>query len=210
MHRFRLFAVLALALLLSAAVSTARATASTTQQQITWTQSQVMVADWVYQSDCDTTQVLVNGVIGRVRINGTRSVSPLASVFISRYDNCTNTFVILVASSPAPLSGTMQINAGLTSARMTGTFPVTDVITGTAYTVSVDVAWTASGTATRTESQFTTQSPGLVVHGQTESVQQPAVASGTVSDGTTNYTQQPASFAAMDSSKNGSLAITIG
>jgi hypothetical protein len=210
MHRFRLFAVLALALVLSAAVSTARATASTTQQ-ITWTQSQTMVAVWQYQSDCDMTQVVVDGVIGRVRINGTRSVSAFASVSISRYDTCTNTFVILVSSCCASLSGTMQINAGLTSARMTGTFPdLIDFNTGATYTVSVDVAWTASGTASRTESEFTTQSPGLVVHSQTQSVEQPAIASGTVSDGTTNYTPQPASFAAMDSSKNGSLNITIG
>jgi hypothetical protein len=69
------------------------------------------------------------------------------------------------------------------------------------------VSWTGSGDIVSVKDHDHLKEPGFKLNARFTGTSRNATASGTVSDGTTNFTPQPAEFADMGSTKRGEVVI---
>jgi hypothetical protein len=109
-----------------------------------------------------------------------------ADAFIGKFNNCTNT--TLLYASGGTDNPTFQINKDLLSASLSATIPVTDTVSGNTFSVFVNMTWTSTGGI---QHQIITQhyrTQGFTINSHSNADIRDAIASGTVSDGTTNYT----------------------
>jgi hypothetical protein len=74
--------------------------------------------------------------------------------------------------------------------------------------VSVNLTWTATGPATRVHDVSTVHAPGFTTTSHFSGTFRPATASGTISDGTTNFALLPLQFAQIASVSNGTVTIS--
>jgi len=150
-------------------------------------------------------------------VDGTQNGSSLeADVFISQVNNCTATPLSGGGCGPTALlcafgttfSPTFQVSKALDSASLSATIPVFDSVSGNTFNVSVDVTWVATGPLSRESgsSHFHTKNFTENFHFNDEF--RDASASGTVSDGTTNFSPSPSVFAQTASFKSGDVTIT--
>ena len=110
---------------------------------------------------------------------------------VVQFDHCTNTQV-LDAASPCcdgpPLEG-LTVARDLTTAGLNATIPVIDSVSNATKNLIVRLAWTAIPPLTRDSFEFHFTDPGLShLHFSDHGTGYGAQASGTVSDGATNYT----------------------
>jgi len=112
---------------------------------------------------------------------------------VAQSDHCTNT-QLLDAVTPCcdgpPLEG-LTVARDLTTATLNATMPVVDSVSNAtkAKTLTVQLAWTATPPLTRDSFEFHLTDPGLPhLHFTDHGTAYGATASGTVSDGATNYT----------------------
>jgi hypothetical protein len=138
----------------------------------------------------------------------TTSTGVFVSIF--QFDNCTFTFL----SGFGFGSGlSFRVAGALTQATLTGTIPVTffsccpfQFIT---RNVSVDMTWTGTAGLSRQISTSHFQFPGLIVNSQFRGLSRPAQASGSVSDGTTNFTPNPSTFGFLGSADSHTVNVTV-
>ena len=95
----------------------------------------------------------------------------------------------------------------LESATLNTTIPVFDFVSFTSFDVTINLAWTATGPLTRDNGHFHSQGPGFIVNGNFNGLVRPAEASGSVSDGSTNFTPNPSNFAQIASVRSGTVFI---
>ena len=129
-----------------------------------------------------------------------------ADVFIGKFDFCTNT--MLLEASGSTLNPDFQIDKKLLSASLNTTISVTDFVSGSTFNVSVSVAWTSTSAIGHENSTFHFHTKAFTENGHMNAAFRDADASGTVSDGTTNYTPSPAVFAQTMSAKAVDVFIT--
>jgi hypothetical protein len=129
-----------------------------------------------------------------------------ADVFIGQFDLCTNTQ--LLGASGSTSSPTFQIDKKLLSASLSATISVFDFVSGTTFNVSVSVAWTSTSAIAHEISTFHFHTKAFTENSHFNADFRDANASGTVSDGTTNYTPSPSVFAQTMSAKEVDVAIT--
>ena len=128
-------------------------------------------------------------------------------LFISQYDVCAGT-QLRAAEGFAQLGDPdFQITRKLTSATLSATVNVFDFVSGTSFDVDVNLAWTGAGPLSRQNGNSHFHSPGCSVNSHFNSTFRPAGASGSVSDGATNFTPDPSLGAGMFSAKNGDVVI---
>ena len=150
--------------------------------------------DNVSPDGCIDTFVFVEGAHG-------------AAVFIGQFNLCTNTQ--LLAASGSTTNSTFQIDKKLTSASLiAATIPVFDSVSGTTFNVSVSMAWTSTSPIGHENSTFHFHTKGFTENGHFNADFRDAVASGTVSDGTTNFTPSPSVFAQTMSAREVDVFIT--
>lgn len=159
-------------------------------------------------SECVFTDVFVTAVDGRVKEAGHPAVSSMAFVFISQFDDCTGTDLLAAEGEATLAAGAFQIDEGLTTATLNATIEVTDFLTDTSFPVDVSVSWTGSGPTFRQKDHFQLKTPGFKVNAHFDGTFRDAMAAGTVSDGTTDFTPDPAVFADMASIKQGEVDIS--
>lgn len=82
-----------------------------------------------------------------------------------------------------------------------------DFFGGSSFDVFVDLSWLGVGNPVSQSSHFHSRSPGFIVNGRFSGTFRSAEASGSVSDGVTNFTPEPADFAQIISAKSGSVII---
>ena len=110
---------------------------------------------------------------------------------VAQFDHCTNT-QLLDAASPCcdgpPLEG-LTVARDLTTAALNARMPVIDSVSHATKNLTVRLAWTAIPPLTRDSFEFHLTDPGLShLHFSDHGTGYGAQASGTVSDGATNYT----------------------
>jgi hypothetical protein len=66
--------------------------------------------------------------------------------------------------------------------------PVTDSVSGNTFDVSVNLTWASTSAISNQISTFHSHTPGFTTSGHFNATFREATASGTVSDGTTNFT----------------------
>ncbi len=158
--------------------------------------------DNVSPDGCIDTFVFVDGSQNTVN---NQTVSS-ADVFIGQFDLCTNTQ--LLAASGTTFNPTFQIDRKLLSASLNTTISVFDKVSGKTFNVSVSVAWTSTSAIVHEISTFHFHTKGFTENGHFNADFRDANASGTVSDGTTNFTPSPSVFAQTMSAKEVDVTIT--
>jgi hypothetical protein len=129
-----------------------------------------------------------------------------ADVFIEQTNICTNT--LLLEAFGSTLSPDFQIR-NLDSASLSAAISVTDNVSNTTFNVSVSMTWTGSGGVSTESGTFHQHFTG----GFTENDHfigqfRNATASGTVSDGTTNFTPSPSVSAQIGNFTSAVVVIT--
>jgi hypothetical protein len=140
---------------------------------------------------------------------GSGNSSSATSLYISQYNSCTNT-QLLGASGYATLADPDFQVQKLDSATLNATVNVFDFVSNTSFNVSISLAWTATGPTSRQNSHFHFQSPGCTVNGQSNGTFRTASASGSVSDGATNFISAPSNGADLSLVKNGNITVGCG
>jgi hypothetical protein len=116
--------------------------------------------------------------------------SGVASVSIFEYDACTDTTILdatgLTEALPA---GSLQVSKQLDRASLTMTLPMTDIDTGATFNVDVNVHWVGTSDIYRDDvNSNDLYGRGCHVLNRWKGTGRTADASGSVSDGVTNFT----------------------
>lgn len=158
-------------------------------------------------SGCVTTNVGLVAADAVVKQAGAPTTGPQASIGILEFDGCTGT-TLLSAFAVAPLArGEFQIDRRLSTASLHATVTATDIDTGTSFPVGLTISWIGVGDVFPTSSRDVFKSPGFTLKTSFSGTSRSAVATGSVSDGTTDLTPEPALFAQLDAVRFGEMTI---
>ena len=141
---------------------------------------------------------------------GPGSASSGVSLYIARYNSCTDTLLLAADGFASLADPDFQVTRKLTSATLTATVNVYDFVNDSFFDVFVDLAWTGTGPLGRQNGNFHFHSPGCNFNSHSNSTFRSAEASGTVSDGATNFTPVPSLGASISSAKSGDVVIGCG
>ena len=135
---------------------------------------------------------------------GSSTAAVLVDLF--QYDFCTDT-LLLSASGDADLtSSDFQVTGNLDSATLHATVPVYNNAAETAFDVTVDLTWTSTSSLGHQNSQYKVNFQGCHYNLKNNSAFRYAEASGTVSDGTINFTPDPSTEATIFFAKGGEIS----
>jgi hypothetical protein len=156
------------------------------------------------------TDVFVNLASVSYRSNKPQSGDeyPSINVGISQYDMCSDTLLLSAYGSALLSQGAFTIGTHLEAAAVQATLSVEDYVSGTTKTVQVAVNWTATGEPARTKYHSSYQTAGFKYTERFDGTSRQAAATGAVTIGATNYTPEPAVYAAIESAKTGSVSIS--
>jgi hypothetical protein len=209
MRRFLPLFVLAMALSVLVAAPAASAAADTQQFSV---KGPSALAQWHTFGECVETLVDVQAFDDTTRLGqgGPPQVLPRAFVVIFQDDRCTGTPLLSACNCNdfTVAEDAFQVVGKLDSATPNATVEVLDFISNTSFPLHISVNWTGIGATTREKIHSQTSSPGIRSIFRFDGMVRQATASGTVSDGTTNFTPQPATFANLFSTSQGSVMIT--
>jgi hypothetical protein len=166
-----------------------------------------ILASFSNVSGCITTDVFVIASESLVWDKpGPGSTISFASVSISEYNNCTDTQLQFAYGSASPLTN-FQVSKRLDSAGLHVTVTVLDEVSNTTYDVDVSLAWIGRGPVSRQHINSHFRAPGCITNNRFNSTSRSARASGSVSDGETNFTPMASVDASIDLVKSGSIVI---
>ncbi len=133
-----------------------------------------------------------------------------ASLFIAQFNVCTSTQLLAASGFASLADPDFQVLGKLNSATLNATVNVFDFVSSSSFNVDVDLTWTGTGPLSRQNSHFHFQSLGCNASGHSNSTSRSAEASGSVSDGATNFTPVPSLGASLSSAKSGNVFIGCG
>ena len=142
-------------------------------------------------SGCTETDTFVSANLPSYQqLPGKPVTTGVASVSIFEYDSCTDTTILdatgLTEALPA---GALQVSKQLDHASLTMTLPMTDIDTGATFDVDVNVDWVGTSDIYRDDvNSNDLYGKGCHVLNRWKGSGRTADASGSVSDGATNYT----------------------
>jgi hypothetical protein len=206
--RTRLLAVISLAVVLTALAVPARAAgAETLHLSFDGLTAQANFSSRD-PSGCFLTHVFVFANDGHFRTGtGRLEKAATATVAVSQSDECTQTDLLLADGFAVLAPGQFQIDNKFTAATLTATIEVFDFLSGASFRVNVNVSWTGAGETFSVKQRIHETFPGFKVFKRFDGTGRAAAASGTVSDGTTNFTPEPALNADLGSIRQGELDI---
>ena len=138
---------------------------------------------------------------------GPGSTSSGAFVGIAQFNFCTGVLLMDAFGSASLADPDFQVSRDLTSATLNTTLLVVDSVSGSTFSVDVDLTWTGTSALSRSNSHFHFQSPGFIVNGHFNGASRFAEASGSVTIGATNFTPGPSDFAQISSAKSGEVTV---
>jgi len=161
-------------------------------------------------SGCVFGEVRVGAVDGRVKQVGQPDSPSQLYVLVSEYNACTDTRLLAASGQGRMLAADdFVVDGQLNAAHLRTSVVVYDHVSQSDKTVTIDMAWTATGGAAREKGSTTTRSADFLVKERFDATIRPATASGTVRvDGGANRTPNPNVYASMRSLRLGVLDIT--
>ena len=159
-------------------------------------------------SGCIWTDVYVNadeGIFQNPPGRGSGSSGLL--VAISQYDSCSGTQLLAADGFTWLAEPDFQIFGSLSSATLSAPVTLFDYVTGAWIDVHVDLSWEGHGRVNREKRHSQFDSPGCKVNSRFNLTFRPAVATGSVSDGVTNFTPEPSLGYDIYSAKSGDVVI---
>jgi hypothetical protein len=149
-------------------------------------------ADAYFQSfssdGCTLTDASINGFQNLTRPGN--MTTQFAFVSMEEVDICNN-FNLLKEAFNRDFTGTVQVGANLSTATVTGTATMIDFVSNTTFTATINVTWQGFGPTTRTIDSSHYHAPGFIVNSHFNGTSRVAEASGTLSDGTSNFAASP-------------------
>ena len=139
--------------------------------------------------------------------HGPADASPRSTLQISQYDTCTDTLLLAADGSTALAGSDLQVANKLKSATLDTTINVFDQVSNTSFDVTVNLNWAGTGDLIRDNQNFQIRSPGCIVNLRMHGTFRSAEASGSISDGTTEFAPGSSVEAGMFSVKNGSVTV---
>jgi hypothetical protein len=139
---------------------------------------------------------------------GGPEVLPLLTVLLSKFDQCTGTLLLEAGGQAVPEE--LQTDKQLTTATLDTTIKLSDSVSGNSVPVSVNIEWTGTGATVTQRSHNQIKLPGFKMNSRFSGTFRDATAVGTVSDGTTNFTPEPATSARLGSVQGGEVGIFRG
>jgi hypothetical protein len=130
---------------------------------------------------------------------------PLLTVQLSKFDQCTGTLLLEANGQTVPEE--LQTDKQLTAATLDTTIKLFDYVSETPVSVSANIAWTGTGATVTQRSHTQYAAPGFKMDSRLSGTFRDATAIGTVSDGTTNFTPEPATSARLGSVQIGEVTI---
>ena len=202
--------MLAVALLLSMLVTTlpAHAAGAETRHFSLKGQFAAAVFHTVDSSGCIETFVTVIAQDSRIKQASPPDATLRATVELFQFDSCSGRLLLSAFGLTTLTPDQFHIDKQLNAATVNATVEVTDFLSSTIFLVDVSVNWTGSGDIVRVKDHIHFQEPGFKLNAHFKGTSRNATAFGTVSDGTTNFTPQPAVFADMGTTKRGEVAIS--
>jgi hypothetical protein len=160
-------------------------------------------------SGCLRTDVIIFALDGRIIGPDERDLRSVVVIDIFQTDVCAGDTLVFFFSSSEPLAADeFQVKDRLRTATLDATVEGFEFISGTSLTIDIHVTWTGEGPISRLKERFqTSNGPGNFFMEWRDFVSRHATASGTVTDGTTNFTPEPTDGAQLLSVKEGQLEI---
>jgi hypothetical protein len=201
--------VFAIALLLSMLLTTLPASAAGAQTRHVSFKGQFATAvfDTVDSSGCIETFVTIIAEDRRIKQVGPLEATLRATIDVLQIDRCSGRLLLSAFGLATLKPEQFHIDKQFNAATLTVTIEVTDVVSGNTFPVDVGVSWTGSGDIVRDKNHDHLNEPGFKLNTHFTGASRNATASGTVSDGTTNFTPEPAVSAEMGSTKRGEVMI---
>lgn len=162
------------------------------------------IFDSVDPTGCIHTIVDVFAIDRKDKVVGQPAATSETIVFIDVADVCASTGWIVAFGSGTPDRFDMH---GLDEATLDTTIEMFDFVSGTTFTVNVDVTWASIGEPIRTKSRLIDRSPGFFFSSKFDGTFRSATAVGTVSDGSTDFTPDQAVVASLDKAKSAELTV---
>jgi hypothetical protein len=153
--------------------------------------------------DCVVSDAFVEGFNNLVRPGNTATQT--AFVSITTYNACTGE--LLSEAFSQDFTGTVQFGTGLSSAAVAGTATMVDALTSNTFSVSVNVTCQGFGPTSRNISMNHYRAPGFIFNSHFNGTTRGAAASGTISDGTTNFAASPTLYAGISDSSGGTVQL---
>jgi hypothetical protein len=159
-------------------------------------------------SGCVITDVYVNADEGtNQNPPGRGSSSSSLALFISQYDACTGSVLLAADAFTLLADSDFQVFGSLSSATLHARVDAFDYVSNTSFEVFVDLSWDGHGSVNREKRHTHFSSPGCRVNSRFDLTFRPAVATGSVSDGTVNFTPEPSLGYDIYKAKSGDVVI---
>ena len=149
------------------------------------------------------------GVETFVLVAGTQpsgASSPQVVVVVGQFDVTTGTTLLFASGSTS--TAMVQFGPNLSSATASATVLLTDSVSGGSFSVAVNVGWTASAPLIHQNNTTVSHTTGFTSVFHSNAGLRDANASGTVSDGTTNFTPSPSVLAQILRVNSAQITIT--
>lgn len=159
------------------------------------------------ETGCIETFAYVAAQEGKVKVDGRPAVDSFAIVNLIQFNFCTGEFLLDAFGFATLAPDEFIIDKKLNQATLTTTIVVDEFVTGTSFSVEVNVAWTGVGETSTVKDHFQIKEPGFKLNSRFMGTFRLAEASGTVSGLGMNFTPEPAFFAQMGNVKTGEVAI---
>jgi hypothetical protein len=130
-----------------------------------------------------------------------------ADIYIYSYDTCSGEQLVAAFGSTGLGSGDFQIDNKLTAGSLNTTVNVYDYVSGTSYDVQVNLNWIGSGDLNRGRSSSSNQSGQCRYSYRWNGTWRYAEATGSISDGKTNYASGLSGYGNLQSVRSGDMVI---
>lgn len=131
---------------------------------------------------------------------------PVLTVEVDQFNLCNST--ALLSALGAAFTFTSSIANNLSSASLSVTMDLSDLISGKNLNVTINLNWTGTGNLRNGTSTSHYKANGTTIETIANAAFRSGQASGTVSDGTTNYAPLPSVSAVLENIKDGTITIT--
>jgi len=138
---------------------------------------------------------------------GRREPFSSTSIFLSQYNMCTDTQLLAAEGVKDLAEPDLQISSRLQGATLNTTITMFDTLTGNTFDLSVDLSWLGVGPSSRQHSSFHFGDKVCRIISRFKGTFRGAEASGTVSDGVTNFTPETSFAGELISSNSKDMSI---
>ena len=155
---------------------------------------QTAQAEFSSTQGCVRTVVYILATDGRAKTDpGGPEAASGAEVYLFQTDVCTQTRLLGGSGFSERAPDAFQIDKQFTAATLTATIEWSDFESGTSFPVHISMRWTGFGDTFSDDERYRQEDPpGVWVNFHLDGTFRQATASGTASDGTTNFTPEPA------------------